>query len=215
MHAEATLADAQGDAATAIEQIQKAIGLQEGLDRTDLTYRSLLSHAQSFYLHAGRPRDAYTVIEKTVASLKATDAQNSEALSGSMHNAAVALSQMGEVGEALKEEREVLRLTAGDDPSQPVNPVVANVLGRLLTRMNQPAEGATWAKRSLTDARTDGNISAQVFADAALAEALASAGLPEQARAAAQAAAALIEVFQRAAPPYSRGSSPDIGSSRA
>jgi eukaryotic-like serine/threonine-protein kinase len=194
MHAEATLADAQGDAATAIEQIQKAIALQEQLDRTDLTYRSLLSHAQSFYLHAARPRDAYTMIEKTVASLKATDAQNSEALSGSMHNAAVALSQMGEVGEALEKEREVLELTAGDDPSKPVNPIVANVLGRLLTRMNQAAEGASWAKRSLADARTDGNVSAQVFAHAALAEALASEGLAEQAGAAAQAAAALIEV---------------------
>jgi eukaryotic-like serine/threonine-protein kinase len=189
MHAEATLADAQGDSAAAIAQIQKAIALQEQMDRTDLTYRSLLSHAQSFYLRAGRPQDAYAVIEKTITSLKETDAQNTEALSGSIHNAAVALSQMGEVSEALKQEREALRLTVGDDPSRSVNPVVANVLGRLLTRMNQPSEGASWSNRSLTDARADGNVSAQIYALAALAEALAINGQVERAMAAAQAAA--------------------------
>jgi eukaryotic-like serine/threonine-protein kinase len=192
MHAEATLADALGDNATAISQIERAIALQEQVDRTDLTYRSLLSHAQSFYLRAGRPQDAYAVIEKTIASLKETDAQNTEALSGSIHNAAVALTQMGEVSEALKQEREALRLTIGDDPSQPVNPVLANVLGRLLTRMNQPGEGARWSRRSLADARADGNVSAQIYAHAALVEALVANGQIEQARAAAQAAAEQI-----------------------
>jgi hypothetical protein len=193
LHAEASLSDAQGDPAAALEQIHRAIALQERLDRTDLTYRSLLSHAQTLYLHAGRPQDAYTMTERTVASLNATDAQNTEALSGSMHNAAVALSQMGEISGALEKEREALRLTGGDDPNQPVNPVVANVLGRLLTRMNQPAEGVSWAERSLTAARENGNVSAQVFAEAALAEALASEGRAEQAAAAAQAAAAQIQ----------------------
>jgi ATP/maltotriose-dependent transcriptional regulator MalT len=42
VHADATLADARGDPATAVARIETAIALQEQMDRTDQTYRSLL-----------------------------------------------------------------------------------------------------------------------------------------------------------------------------
>jgi tetratricopeptide (TPR) repeat protein len=137
IHAEATLADARGDRATAVERIDQAIALQEQLDRTDLTYRALLSHAQVLYLHAGRPKDAWAVIEKTLVVLQTTDAQNNQARSGALHNQAVALLQMGEVSAALGREKEAFALVSSENSDQPADPVMANVIVRMLTLMNK------------------------------------------------------------------------------
>src|SRR5215831_12276698 len=126
MHAEATLADAHGDRATAVERINQAIALQEQLDRTDLTFRALLSHAQVLYLHAGRPQDAWAVIEKTLAVLQTTDARNNQARSGALHNQAMALLQMGEVSAALAREKEAFALVSSENSDQAAHPVMAN-----------------------------------------------------------------------------------------
>jgi serine/threonine-protein kinase len=192
IHAEATLADARGDRATAVERIETAIALQERADRTDRTYRDLLSHAQVLYLYAGRPKDAFAVIEKTLRVLEATDAKNGEALSGAIHNQSLALIQMGEVRAALARERDAVAITTGNDADRPVAALMAQMLGRLYTRMNRAAEGEAWAERALTAARAGGNVGAQVVALAALAEAHAEAGHIEQASASADHAARLL-----------------------
>src|SRR5262249_579113 len=150
--------------------INQAIALQEQLDRTDLSYRALLSHAQVLNLHAGRPRDAWTVIEKTLAVLQTTDARNNQARSGALHNQAIARLQMGEASAALGREREAFALVGSENSEQPAHPVMANVIGRLLTRMNRTEEAAVWSERALTSARGGGNFGAQVFALATLAE---------------------------------------------
>ena len=192
IHAEATLADVRGERAKALERINLALALQEQLDRTDRTYRSLLSHAQVLYLHAGRPREANAIIEKTVAVLKATDAKNNEELAGSLHNQAVALQLMGELSAALGREREALALTTGDAASAPLNPVTAITLGRLLTRLNDPDEASTWARHALQRAREGGNVATKIFALVTLAETReAAAALPEAEAAVAEAAALL------------------------
>jgi serine/threonine-protein kinase len=193
IHAEATLADARGDRATAVERISQAIALQEQLDRTDLTYRALLSHAQVLYLHAGRPQDAWTVIEKTLAVLQTTDARNNRARSGALHNQAMALLQMGEVSAALGREKEALALVSREDSDQPTDPVMANVIGRLLTRMNRPEEAALWGERAVAGARGGGNLGTKVFALATLAETEERLGQHEEATALAHEAANLIE----------------------
>jgi serine/threonine-protein kinase len=193
IHAEATLADARGDRATAVERINQAIALQEQLDRTDLTYRALLSHAQVLYLHAGRPQDAWTVIEKTLAVLQTTDARNNQARSGALHNQAMALLQMGEVSAALGREKEAFALVSSEDSDETAHPVMANVIGRLLTRMNRPEEAAVWGERALSSARDGGNLGAQVFALATLAEIKERLGHHEEAAALAHEAADLIE----------------------
>jgi tetratricopeptide (TPR) repeat protein len=193
IHAEATLADARGDRATAVERISQAIALQEQLDRTDSTYRALLSHAQVLYLHAGRPQDAWAVIEKTLAVLQTTDARNNEARSGALHNQAMALLQMGEVSAALGREKEAFALVSSENSDQPAHPVMASVIGRLLTRMNRAEDAAVWGERALASARGDGNLGAQVFALATLAEAEERLGRHERAAALAQDAADLIE----------------------
>src|SRR5262249_44152833 len=171
IHAAATLADARGDHATAVERINQAIVLQEQLDRTDQTYRSLLSHAQVLYLHAGRPQDAWAVIEKTLAVLQTTDAQNNQARSGALHSQAVALGQMGEVSAALGREKEAFDLVSGDHSGLPAEPAMAIGLGRLLIRLNRVGEAEVWGERALASARSGGNVGAQVFALATLAEA--------------------------------------------
>jgi serine/threonine-protein kinase len=208
IHAEATLADARGDRATAVERINQAITLQEQLDRTDLTYRALLSHAQVLYLHAGRPQDAWAIIEKTLAVLQTTDARNNEARSGALHNQAMALLQMGEVSAALGREREAFALMSSESSDQPAHPVMADVIGRLLTRMNRAEEGAVWSERALASARGGGNLGAQVFALATLAELEERLGRHERAAALAQDAANLLEPEsdprQRATVAYAR-----------
>jgi len=192
IHAEATLADVRGERAKALERINAALALQEQLDRTDRTYRSLLSHAQVLYLHAGRPREANAIIEKTVAVLKATDAKNNEELAGSLHNQAVALQLMGELSAALGREREALALTTGDAASAPLNPVTAIALGRLLTRLNNTDEAATWARHALQRTREGGNLTTRIFALVTLAETRAApATLPEAEAAVAEATALL------------------------
>jgi serine/threonine-protein kinase len=193
IHAEATLADARGDHPAAVERINQAIVLQEQLDRTDQTYRSLLSHAQVLYLHAGRPQDAWAVIEKTLAVLQATDAQNNQARSGALHNQAVALGQMGEVSAALGREKEAFELVSGDNSGLPAEPTMAIVLGRLLTRLNRAGEAEIWGERALAGARSGGNVGAQVFALATLAEAEERLGRHARAAALAHDAANLIE----------------------
>jgi tetratricopeptide (TPR) repeat protein len=191
VHAEATLADARGDRTTAVERIETAIAMQEREDRTSPTYRYLLSHAQGMYIHAGRPQEANATIEKTLSLLKMTDANNNEAMSGALHNQSVALWQMGELGAALARERESLALTSGND-EEPVSPVVATVLGRLSTRLNLATEGEAWTERAVAIARADGNVSALIFALAALAEARAYAGHLDQAGEAAQEGTGLL-----------------------
>ncbi len=191
VHAEATLADARGDRGTAVERIETAIAMQEREDRTSATYRYLLSHAQGLYIHAGRPQDANATVEKTLSLLKMTDANDNEAMSGALHNQSVALSQMGELRAALSRERESLALTSGNEEGS-VSPVVATVLGRLSTRLNLVAEGEAWTERAVASARADGNVSALIFALAALAEARAYAGHLDLAGQAAQDAARLV-----------------------
>jgi len=193
IHAEATLADARGDRAAAVDRINQAIVLQEQLDRTDQTYRSLLSHAQVLYLHAGRPQDAWAVIEKTLAVLQTTDAQNNQARSGALHSQAVALGQMGEVSAALDREKEAFDLVSGDNSGLPAEPVMAIGLGRLLIRLNRAAEAEVWGERALASARSGGNVGAQVFALATLAEAEERLGRHAQAAAFANDAANLIK----------------------
>ena len=162
VHAEATLADARGDRATAVERIETAIAMQEREDRTSPTYRYLLSHAQGLYIHAGRPQDANATVEKTLSMLKMTDANNNEAVSGALHNQSVALSQMGEMRAALSRERESLALTSGDE-DESVSPVVATVLGRLSTRLNlisrgRSMDGARRGERSCRRQRQRANL---------------------------------------------------------
>jgi len=193
IHAEATLADARGDRAAAVERINQAIVLQEQLDRTDQTYRSLLSHAQVLYLHAGRPQDAWAVIEKTLAVLQATDAQNNQARSGALHNQAVALGQMGEVSAALGREKEAFDLVSTDNSGLPAEPAMAIGLGRLLTRLNRAGEAEVWGERALASARSGGNVGVQVFALATLAEAEERLGRHARAAAFAHDAADLID----------------------
>jgi len=192
IHAEATLADARGDHSIAVERIDQAIALQEQVDRTDLTYRSLLSHAQMLYLHAGRPRDAWAIIEKTLAVLQTTDARNNQARSGALHNQAMALLQMGEVSAALGREIEANALVSSEDSGVPAHPVMATVIGRLLTRMNRPEEAEVWVERAVASARGGGNLGAEVFALVALADAEDHLGHHERAAASARDAAALI-----------------------
>jgi len=192
IHAEATLADARGDHSTAVERIEQAIALQEQVDRTDLTYRSLLSHAQVLYLHAGRPRDAWAIIEKTLAVLQTTDARNNQARSGALHNQAMALLQMGEVSAALGREKEANALISSEDSGEPAHPVMATVIGRLLTRMNRAQEAEVWEERAVASARGGGNLGAEVFALAALAEVEDRLGHHERAATSARDAAALI-----------------------
>jgi eukaryotic-like serine/threonine-protein kinase len=208
IHAEATLADARGERAMALEHINAAIALQEQLDRTDLSYRALLSHAQMLYLHAGRPREAWTVIEKTLAVLKATDAQNNEARSGALHNQAAALVQMGEISAALEREQEAVALVSSSEPGAAEQPVMANMLGRLLARMNRPQQAQEWAQRALASARDGGNVVAQVFALATLAQVEERLGRHEPAAALVQDAAGLLEPQsdprQRATVAYAR-----------
>jgi serine/threonine-protein kinase len=192
LHADATLADARGDRTTAVERIEAAIALQERMDRTDRNYRSLLSHAQVLYLYAGRPKDAYAVIEKTLGVLETTDAKNGEAQSGSIHNLSLALNQMGEVRAALDREKEAVAITTGNDANRPVASLMAQVLGRLYTRMNRAGDGETWAERAVAAARTGGNVGAQVTALATLAEANAYAGHLEKGGESAAAAARLV-----------------------
>jgi serine/threonine-protein kinase len=192
MDAEATLADAHGERAKAVERIEAAIALQERLDRTDQTYRSLLSRAQVLYLYAGRPKDAYAVIEKTFKVLEETDASNSEALFGAYHNQALALNQMGELRGALAGEQKALAITTGNDPNRPVAALLAQLLARLYTRLNHPAEGEAWSQRALAAAREGGNVTAQIVTLATLAEAAVSAGHIDRASAAAQEAAHLL-----------------------
>ncbi len=191
VHAEATLADARGDRVAAVERIETAIAMQEREDRTSSTYRYLLSHAQGLYLHAGRPQEAYATVEKTLSLLKMTDANDNEAASGAFHNQSVALSQMGEIRAALSRERESLSLTSAKE-DEAVSPVVATVMGRLSTRLNLVSEGEAWAERAVATARADGNVSALIFALAALAEASAYADHISQAGDVAQDAARLL-----------------------
>jgi serine/threonine-protein kinase len=193
IHAEATLADARGDRAAAVERINQAIVLQEQLDRTDQTYRSLLSHAQVLYLHAGRPQDAWAVIEKTLAVLQTTDAQNNQARSGALHSQAVALGQMGEVSAALGREKEAFDLVSTDNSGLPAEPAMAIGLGRLLTRLNRAGEAEVWGERALASARSGGNVGVQVFALATLAEAEERLGRHARAAAFAHDAADLID----------------------
>jgi tetratricopeptide (TPR) repeat protein len=192
MHAEATLADARGDRTTAIERIDAAIALQEKIDRTDRTYRNLLSHAQILHLYAGKPKDAYALIQKTLRVLEETDAGNTAAISASTHNEAMALNQMGEVRAALEREQEAIAVTTGNDPGRPVSAPMAQVMGRLYTRMNQPAEAEVWANRALTGTRDGGYVAAQVIALGTLAEAQARAGHADQAATTAAEAARLM-----------------------
>jgi len=192
LHADATLADASGDTTTAVTRIETAIALQEQVDRTGQPYRSLLSHAQGLYIHAGRPKDGFAIAEKTLAVLRATDSNDIEPRSGALHNEAVALFQMGEIRAALAREREAVRLIEARDPGQPVNPVSATVLGRLLTLMNQPREGEGWTERAVASARAAENADAQIFALAALAESRAGAGDLRRASDALRAAALLL-----------------------
>jgi len=193
MHAEATLADARGDTTIAVERIQAAIALEEAHgDRTDRTYRALLSHAQSLFIHAGRPKDSYATVEKTLALIQETDAKNSEAIAAAMHNQSVALSQMGEVRTAFARERQAIAIISGNQADHAISPVVATVMGRLLTRMDRPTEGEDWAARAVAIARDGGNVGAEVFALSALAEARQAHGDAERASQSATAAEGLL-----------------------
>jgi eukaryotic-like serine/threonine-protein kinase len=189
MHAEATLADARGDRAAAVERVDAAIALQETIDRTDRTYRNLLAHGQILHLYAGRPKEAYALIQKTLRVLEETDAQNTAAISATTHNQALALNQMGEVRAAMERELEAIAATNGNDPTRPLSAPMAQALGRMYTRMNQPAEGEKWARRALAGTKDGGYVGAQVIALGTLAEALARGGhLDEAASTAAEAA---------------------------
>jgi eukaryotic-like serine/threonine-protein kinase len=194
MHAEAALADARGDRATAVERIDAALALQEKIDRTDRTYRNLLSHAQILHLYAGRPKEAYAIIQKTLRVLEETDAQNTATISATTHNEALALNQMGEVRAAMEREREAIAVTTGNDPSRPISAPMAQTLGRLYTRMNQPAEGEAWARRALAGTRAGGYVGAQIVALGTLAEAQARGGHLDQAASTAAEAARLMGV---------------------
>jgi eukaryotic-like serine/threonine-protein kinase len=192
MHADAILADARGDRIASVDRIEAAIALQERDDPTDRSYRGLLSHAQVFYLYAGRPKDAYAVVGKTLEVLKRTDARNGEAISGSIHNQSLALNQMGEVRAAIDREREAIAMTVGDDANRPVMATMAQTLARMYTRMNQAAEAEAWAERALSGARQGGNIASQIVDLATLAEANQRAGHIAKASANAAEAAHLL-----------------------
>jgi tetratricopeptide (TPR) repeat protein len=192
LHADATLADARGERAAAVERIETALALQERSDPTDRSYRALLTHAQVLYLYAGRPKDAYAAVEKTLAVLSATDRDNGEALAGTIHNQSLALYQMGEIRTALEREREAIAITTGNDESRPLASPMAQVMAKLNARMNSAAEAEVWAKRAASDARTGGNVAAQILALATLAEANVRADHINQAEVAAESAAHLL-----------------------
>jgi serine/threonine protein kinase/tetratricopeptide (TPR) repeat protein len=192
MHADATLADARGDRIASVDRIEAAIVLQERDDPTDRNYRALLSHAQVLYLYAGRPKEAYATVEKTLEVLKKTDAQNGEAISGSIHNRSLALNQMGEVRAAIESERDAIAITTGNNPSRLVMAPMAQALGRMYARMNHAAEAEVWSERALSGAREGGNIGSQILDLATLAEANERAGHVAKASANAAEAAHLL-----------------------
>jgi tetratricopeptide (TPR) repeat protein len=192
LHAEASLADARGDRATAVERMDAALASQEKIDRTDRIYRSLLAHAQILHLYAGQPKEAYAIIQKTLRVLEETDSQNTAAISATTHNEALALNQMGEVRAAMEREREAISVTTGNDPNRAVSAPMAQALGRFYTRMNQPAEGEFWARRALAGTRDGGYVGAQIVALGTLAEAQARGGHMDQGAATAAEAARLI-----------------------
>ena len=192
MHADAILADARGDRTASVERIEAAIALQERDDPTDRAYRGLLSQAQVLYLYAGRPKDAYAMVEKTLQVLKKTDARNGEAIAGAMHNQSLALNQMGEVRAAIDREREAIAITGGDDSNRPVIATMAQTLGRMYTRMNHAAEAESWAERALLNARQGGNIASLIVDLATLAEANVRAGHIAKASANVEEAAHLL-----------------------
>jgi serine/threonine-protein kinase len=192
IHAEASLADARGDRATAIERIDTALALQEQVDRTDRAYRSLLSHAQILHLYAGQPKQAYALVEKTLRVLQETDSHNDATISATIHNEALALNQMGEVRSAMERERVAIAMTTGSDPNAPISAPMAQVLARWYTRMNQPAEAEAWARRALAGTREGGYVGAQIVALGTLAEAQARAGHADQAVATVSEAAHLM-----------------------
>jgi hypothetical protein len=100
---------------------------------------------------------------------------------------------MGEVSAALGREREALALMSSADSTEPVEPAMATVLSRLLTRMNQPAEAEALAQSALDSARSGGNVGSQVFALVALAEARERLGQIEPAQRATADAQALLQ----------------------
>jgi tetratricopeptide (TPR) repeat protein len=181
MDAAAGLADALGDRAAAVAHMEDAVALQARTDPTDRDYRALLANAQVVYLYAGRPKDAYASAEKSLEVLRKTDPRNIEALANTMHNQSLALSQMGEISAAIVRQREAIALSSGNDANRPVLAAAAQSFGRLYTRMNDGAQAESWSERALAAAREGGNIDAQIYDLATLAEAQERAGHREAA----------------------------------
>jgi tetratricopeptide (TPR) repeat protein len=175
--AQASLSEAEGRLEEAIRYTEEAAGIleKEG-DVVGLRYSALLSHLGGMYDNAGNPAKALAVNRRARVALERSGRAGTVQMLSDWHNEAGYLAEMGQVREALSQQRKVIeQMTSGADY------VFAVRYGLLLLRMEQSAEALRWLEASVQSAEAEGSRRRRIVAGTLRSAALLALGRPDEA----------------------------------
>jgi eukaryotic-like serine/threonine-protein kinase len=185
VHAEASLADATGDRSRATGLVLRAIAMLESAGAEDtrtIQYAGLLSHAAVLYGNEGNDAASLEYALKNLRTLEQLGRGDTQSAVGARHNVAVSLKRLGEVREALAQERALISRLQSADPNAVIAAPVTGTYGELLGRMGEARAALSWLDRAVHDARASGNPNVEFWSRVKRARVLVELGrLPEAA----------------------------------
>jgi serine/threonine-protein kinase len=159
LHAQGSLADAQGHPEDAQKLVARAVGrLEEGGPSftRGVQYTGLLSHLEVLYLRQGNDAAALDTGLKDLRTLEQMGRLGTLHTLGARNNIARSLDNMGEVRAALEQLRRTVREDQVNDTSLVLHPVLSQTYGLLLSRAGDHQLALEWFDRAVRDASAAG-----------------------------------------------------------
>ena len=143
------VADARGDADTAIARVQQARDLlqRSPFESDILQYHASIDLAES-YRQAGRYAEAITAFQEASAQLLALGRDNTETADTLYNNWAMALFQFGRPLEAERLFRQAMDISRADNGDAALSPMLLLNYGRTLRELARLDEAARFAERA-------------------------------------------------------------------
>ncbi len=171
IEAEADVASAQGNPATATLIDQQALTLLEQQHATqDERYPELLGRIADYYKQVGNTKKGFEYTEAALNAFERDGLGDTDTAMTALHNVASSLSGFGEIKEACAREKEVV--TRLQSTGRDIVPPMAALFGTCLLRTGQPTEALTWYDRAVATAQAEHDAPLQIYAHASRARAL-------------------------------------------
>jgi serine/threonine-protein kinase len=179
LHAQGSLADAQGHADEALTLVARAVTKLEegGPERTQgVQYTGLLSHLSVLYLRQGNDAAALDTSLKEFRTLERLGRLGTLHTLGTKNNIARSLDNMGEVRGGLEQLRPSVREDQVNDTTLALHPVFSQTYGLLLSRAGNHELALKWFDRAVRDATDGGSVGTELTARVRLAREHAVSG---------------------------------------